>query len=431
MTIYDNLKKARVKIGEYEAGTYGIEIRDADTGVVAISSKGMLQRERMTFNDNLDQDYPYTFTIPLDAGLSEIRQCDLYLEPKKFRGYSRAVKGGGATVGTTAANSDQTSKPSSMTTSKVNINNSSTAGQYGSGGNYGTGWATGWKGSGGQLSALNSGSHKHYIGYVSNTTRRGNVYDVNDEEKKIGVAKGYVLALMNGSSGALTLGALGTSPVTNPTILYTSDVQPLNLFNLGDALENIEADNEDEIQQLANKLYPRIRSKEEIDRYRENTIKLLTTEDINLVDEEDIWITEEEFHNILVYNMARANASDHTHNDFDHYHNNQHSHGMDHTHTVPSHTHKVSLEDHEHEMIFGIWQDEETELPTVSIDGRVEGGLWQSIYKNINVKSKLDLKPFLQKVNVLNEDTLVEFRITSKTRARIEGSMLMKCMTRY
>ena len=51
--------------------------------------------------------------------------------------------------------------------------------------------------------------------------------------------------------------------------------------------------------------------------------------------------------------------------------------------------------------------------------------------KNINGKTKLDLKPFLDKVNRIGEDTLVEFRITSKTRARIEGSMLMKCMTRF
>ena len=431
MTIYDNLKKARVKIGEYEEGIYGIEIRDAETGVVAINSKGSLQRERMTFCDNLDADFPYSFTVPLDAGLSEIRQCDLYLEPKKFRGYSRAVAGGGATVGTTAANSDQTSKPSSLTTSKVNINTAG-SGQYGSGGNYGTGWGTGWGGNGSsQLRALNSGNHKHYIGYVSPTIRNGNVYDVNDDSKRIGIAKGYMLALMNGSSNAVNLTALGTPPVQSATILYTSDISPLSAFSLFAGLQTLEVDNEDEIQQLANKLYPRIRPEEEISRLQERNAKLFTAEEVEAIQDEEEWITEEEFHQTIVFAMARANASTHQHSDFDHYHSNQHAHNMDHTHTVSAHKHNVTLGDHEHEMIFGIWQDEETALPTVSIEGRVEGGMWQSIYKNINVKTKLDLKPFLDKVNRIGEDTLVEFRITSKTRARIEGSMLMKCMTRF
>ena len=47
------------------------------------------------------------------------------------------------------------------------------------------------------------------------------------------------------------------------------------------------------------------------------------------------------------------------------------------------------------------------------------------------IRKKYDLKPYLDKVNTLDKDDLVEFQVRAKTRARVEGSMLMKCMTRY
>ena len=88
LTIYDNLKKAKVKLGEYKEGTYGLQIID-DDGNVCIDSKGMLQRERATFCDNIDENNPYTFMLPLDAGLSEIREAYVWLDPKRFRGYTK------------------------------------------------------------------------------------------------------------------------------------------------------------------------------------------------------------------------------------------------------------------------------------------------------------------------------------------------------
>ena len=103
---------------------------------------------------------------------------------------------------------------------------------------------------------------------------------------------------------------------------------------------------------------------------------------------------------------------------------------MQHTHDM-EHNHKFTVDEHTHPVVFGIYEDPDVKTPEVSLWGRANEGAWELIYDKINIRKKYDLKPYLDKVNTLDKDDLVEFQVRAKTRARVEGSMLMKCMTRY
>ena len=138
--------------------------------------------------------------------------------------------------------------------------------------------------------------------------------------------------------------------------------------------------------------------------------------------------TEREISDIISTFSDDGNGG-HTHT-FDHFHNNQHAHNMEHTHNM-EHNHEITVKGHSHPIVFGIYEDPEFTAPTVSLWGRIDNEQWELIYDNISVRHKYDLKPYLDKVNVKDKDNLVEFQIRAKTRARVEGAFLMKCMTRY
>ena len=53
--------------------------------------------------DNCDPDYPVKFEIFIDDDVVKINTCELTFSTSKFRAYSKAIKGGGATVQSTSA----------------------------------------------------------------------------------------------------------------------------------------------------------------------------------------------------------------------------------------------------------------------------------------------------------------------------------------
>lgn len=427
LTIYDNLKRARVKIGEYDTGIYGIEIRDEKSNAVVINSKGMLQRERVTFCDNLDDENPYTFMMPLDAGLSEIREATLWLDPKRFRGYTKSVEGGGGGGYTSSSSSTTTSGSSNVTTSKTNVNTSTSGGSaYGP---TGSGWAKGW-GSTSQLSSIFGGTHSHYLGATSISTYA-------DEFGSYGI-----LALLTSPTGSAVTGANfriygGASlSATFPKfrVLSTS----YNKEGSGGTAEppkkaTQETYNIDPLQALYDYLTTKVKPKEEVE---EERMKMRQTFSIseNTADDiiaNDISITEEECLQVILNEAAVYNASNSEHeHPMNHYHDNLHNHNMQHTHDM-EHNHKFTVDEHTHPIVFGIYEDPDVKTPEVSIWARVNEGMWEMLYDKVNIRKKYDLKEYLNKVNTLDQDDLVEFQIRAKTRARIEGSMLMKCMTRY
>lgn len=403
LTIYDNLKRARVKIGEYDTGIYGIEIRDEKSNAVVINSKGMLQRERMTFCDNLDQDNPYTFMIPLDAGLSEIREAYVWLDPKRFRGYTKSVEGGGGGGYTSSSSSTTTSGSSSITTSKVNINTgSSSANGYG---NYGTGYAT-WGSSGALKNSIAGGIHNHLMFWYSNDGSN----ETLGEYRRYCVATG--IASADGSVSFTFIKfpkAMFDSNI--PTRMYThSNILPKTLMKVKTLDgEEIEVCAEDIIDEESG--FPSI----------EKAARALGYKNIDVFSDEEI--------SQIITTFSDDGNGGHTHT-YDHFHNNQHAHNMQHTHDM-EHNHKFTVDEHTHPVVFGIYEDPDVKTPEVSLWGRANEGAWELIYDKINIRKKYDLKPYLDKVNTLDKDDLVEFQVRAKTRARVEGSMLMKCMTRY
>lgn len=398
LTIKDELQKTKVKLGEYEEGTFGLQILD-DDGQVAISSKGMLQRERATFCDNLDENNPYTFMLPLDAGLSEIREAYVWLDPKRFRGYTKSVESADDTQFTSGSSSKTTSGSSSILTSKVNINTgSSSANGYG---NYGTGYAT-WGTSGALKNSIAGGIHNHLMfWYHSDGTN-----ETLGEYRRYCVATGIATA---DGSVSFTYIKFPKSMFENtiPSRMYThSNILPTVFNREGEAIEVNQADIIDEESG-----FPSIAK----------AAKILGYDDVDMFSEREI--------SDIISTFSDDGNGGHTHT-FDHFHNNQHAHNMEHTHNM-EHNHEITVKGHSHPIVFGIYEDPEFTAPTVSLWGRIDNEQWELIYDNISVRHKYDLKPYLDKVNVKDKDNLVEFQIRAKTRARVEGAFLMKCMTRY
>lgn len=398
LTIKDELQKTKVKLGEYEKGSFGLQILDED-GQVAIDSRGLIQRERATFCDNLDENNPYTFMLPLDAGLSEIREAYVWLDPKRFRGYTKSVESADDTQFTSGSSSKTTSGSSSILTSKVNINTgSSSANGYGS---YGTGYAT-WGTSGALKNSIAGGIHNHLMfWYHSDGTN-----ETLGEYRRYCVATGIATAE---GSVSFTYIKFPKSMFENtiPSRMYThSNILPTVFNREGEAIEVNQADIIDEESG-----FPSIAK----------AAKILGYDDVDMFSEREI--------SDIISTFSNDGNGGHTHT-FDHFHNNQHAHNMEHTHNM-EHNHEITVKGHSHPIVFGIYEDPEFTAPTVSLWGRIDNEQWELIYDNISVRHKYDLKPYLDKVNVKDKDNLVEFQIRAKTRARVEGAFLMKCMTRY
>lgn len=416
LTIKDELQKTKVKLGEYEKGSFGLQILDED-GQVAIDSRGLIQRERATFCDNLDENNPYTFMLPLDAGLSEIREAYVWLDPKRFRGYTKSVESADDTQFTSGSSSKTTSGSSSILTSKVNINTSSSGG-YATG-SYGTGWASGFGGFG-HLSSLNSGAHNH-ITLVRGDSELIPVYGGNG---------GHVLCRKYIGAKTATSG-LGyiyfVAKDTDPQFIYTG-VNEQATLSISEEEEEIASAFKEATGYDFNKFANYFESKFALLKEDEGVARCAMA-----MDSEFEGLSDEEINEIyeagVLFAMARATTG-HEHSDFNHYHANQHAHNMEHTHNM-EHNHEITVRGHSHPIVFGIYEDPEFTAPTVSLWGRIDNEQWELIYDNISVRHKYDLKPYLDKVNVKDKDNLVEFQIRAKTRARVEGAFLMKCMTRY
>ena len=77
-------------------------------------SQGATNIDKETFADNCDAENPATMTIVFDEDVVNVNACELWLETKPFRAYSKSTLGGGGSVGSTQA-AGQSSSTSTST----------------------------------------------------------------------------------------------------------------------------------------------------------------------------------------------------------------------------------------------------------------------------------------------------------------------------
>lgn len=98
LTIYDEHKRVRVRLGMYEIGgsmKAGLTLYSKDGGEMVISEDGLISHMQFVDRDSVDSGSPMTTTYRVPDGVSEIRQIMMYLKLDSFKSYSKGVSGGG------------------------------------------------------------------------------------------------------------------------------------------------------------------------------------------------------------------------------------------------------------------------------------------------------------------------------------------------
>lgn len=126
-------------------------------------SQGATNILNYSYQDNCEKAYPAEIEFFLDDDVFHVNTVELTFKTKRYRGYTKAVKGGGATVKSTSAGgaSTQTSSASggSVVSSSAGGGGSTTSGS--GGGSY-QGGSTNTDGGSAQTSSAN-GSHDHLM----------------------------------------------------------------------------------------------------------------------------------------------------------------------------------------------------------------------------------------------------------------------------
>ena len=123
----------RGKFGQYQAGKFGLELRDKTGNVVILDEDGILQTWQEGRADNVDGSNSLVLNVYLPPETKSVHKGLLRFRRLAFRAYSAsAASGGGHTVSistnTTGASSTTTTGPSSSDTTTVS-NHSHTYGQ--------------------------------------------------------------------------------------------------------------------------------------------------------------------------------------------------------------------------------------------------------------------------------------------------------------
>lgn len=130
LTIRDDSMKVRAKLGEYDKlkKKYGLQLFDKNGAETVLDEDGIVQRERIMETDNLDNTYPMKVFVPIDEGIREVRQADIYIFPQKFRGYTKSATTYIGEVVSAGASTNNSSGASSISSSGASSTTSSSSG---------------------------------------------------------------------------------------------------------------------------------------------------------------------------------------------------------------------------------------------------------------------------------------------------------------
>lgn len=97
LTVKDTEEQIRVKLGEYEEGKYGLELRSKTNNSVVLDENGMLQTWQEGRTDNVDSTNPLTLYIYIPSEVISIKKALLRFKILEFRAYSKGTASGGGT----------------------------------------------------------------------------------------------------------------------------------------------------------------------------------------------------------------------------------------------------------------------------------------------------------------------------------------------
>lgn len=97
MRIADNLGHNRVLLGEYEAGKFGIQIKDAANNRTLLDESGLLNSWQQNMTDNFDSNHPAKLKFYLPPNAGEFVSLNLSFSLEKFRSYIDSLGAGGST----------------------------------------------------------------------------------------------------------------------------------------------------------------------------------------------------------------------------------------------------------------------------------------------------------------------------------------------
>lgn len=117
LTIKDREGKLRCVLGEFETNKFGLVMYDKNGNDVVLSEDGIVQRERNTFADNLDSNYPINIYLPIDEGIKSIKSVKLYIKLENYRTYEKQLTSESTKFPTSGSSSTSTSGASSTSTS--------------------------------------------------------------------------------------------------------------------------------------------------------------------------------------------------------------------------------------------------------------------------------------------------------------------------
>lgn len=84
------------------------EMRDR-YGEISLSTDGILQRNSLSCWNNVSPNFPLRFTIPLDNGVSKVKETKLYIHLDRYRGFTKNVTTSTTTTTSGASNNTTTS----------------------------------------------------------------------------------------------------------------------------------------------------------------------------------------------------------------------------------------------------------------------------------------------------------------------------------
>lgn len=107
LTIYDEFKRVRVKLGLFDDGNgnrkAGLTLYDKTGRSVVLDENGIIQTNQYIYSNDLDSSNPLEFEHIVDEGVYEIRKTTISLAFKEFRATVKSLNSGGSSVSQTSS----------------------------------------------------------------------------------------------------------------------------------------------------------------------------------------------------------------------------------------------------------------------------------------------------------------------------------------
>lgn len=107
LTIYDEYKRVRVKLGLFDDGNgdrkAGLTLYDKTGRSVVLDENGILNTSQAPIVDNISAGYGFEFPYIIDGGVTSLKKVMVTLIFSKYRGYTRGSSAGGSTVVTSSS----------------------------------------------------------------------------------------------------------------------------------------------------------------------------------------------------------------------------------------------------------------------------------------------------------------------------------------